>query len=320
MPDTVLARPSVAGAAGAGLVVENLSVAFASRAGWLQALDGVSLAVPRGGVLGLVGESGSGKSTALLALLGLLGPSARVGAERLAFDGCDLLRDAPALRGRRLGMVFQDTAAALNPALTVGRQITEPMLNYPHQLSGGMKQRVGIARALASRPGFLVCDEAVSALDVSVQAAVLNLLRDLRDELRVAVLFISHDIGVVAHVADRVVVMFGGSVMEQGSTASVLRPPYHPYTELLLSSVPLVGKPRAAPPAPGGRQDAAPGGCKFAARCPRHLGPVCETRPPPWQQAGPGHPVPHPAAGAGGRAALARPTGGRSRAMMNPVP
>ncbi len=161
---------------------------------------------------------------------------------------------------------------------------------FPHQLSGGEKQRVGIARALASRPDFLVCDEAVSALDVSVQAAVLNLLRDLRDELGVAYLFISHDIGVIAHIADRVVVMYRGSVMEEGATASVLQPPYHPYTELLLSSVPLVGAGHRAPvPRPAGRAAPGPDGCKFADRCPRHLGAVCDTVPPPLRRAEAGH-------------------------------
>ena len=159
------------------------------------------------------------------------------------------------------------------------------MDSYPHQLSGGMKQRVGIGRALASGPEFLVCDEAVSALDVSVQAAVLNLVLDLRDELGLACLFISHAIGVIAHVADRVVVMYLGSVMEEGATAEMLQPPYHPYTELLLSSVPLVGRRRGASVRPAARAGPGPDGCKFAGRCPRHLGAVCDTVPPPVRRA-----------------------------------
>src|SRR5258708_4398415 len=205
MPDAAL--PDVSMRAGASLQIEALSVAYATRTGWLQALDAVSLSIPPGGVLGLVGESGSGKSTVVLALLGLLGPSARVQARRLAFDGHDLLRDAPALRGRRVGVVFQDTAAALNPALTIGTQVTEPMRthlrterraawergtdllaemgiprpaqvmrSYPHQLSGGMKQRVGIATALASEPDLLLLDEPTTALDVTIEAQILSLL------------------------------------------------------------------------------------------------------------------------------------------------
>ena len=165
---------------------------------------------------------------------------------------------------------------------------------YPHQLSGGEKQRVGIARALASRPEFLVCDEAVSALDVSVQAAILNLLRDLRDELGVAYLFISHDIGVIAHIANRVAVMYHGTIVEEGPVEYVLHPPYHPYTELLLSSVPLIGKGRTqAVSAPSRTTSPIKGssGCKFAARCSRRIGEVCDNEPPPLQQAGPGHAI-----------------------------
>jgi peptide/nickel transport system ATP-binding protein len=163
---------------------------------------------------------------------------------------------------------------------------------YPHQLSGGEKQRVGIARALASRPRFLVCDEAVSALDVSVQAAVLNLLRDLRDELGVAYLFISHDIGVIAHIADRVAVMYQGTIVEEGPVDDVLHPPYHPYTELLLSSVPLIGKRRIAPvPTAAVRPEPTTGGCKFANRCAHRIGPICDSVAPPLQQASPGHAI-----------------------------
>ena len=218
---------------------------------------------------------------------------------------------------RRAQIVFQNPDTSLNPRQTVGQIVARPLrwfglahgaaveaevvrlldlvrlprayaARFPHQLSGGEKQRVGIARALASKPDFLVCDEAVSALDVSVQAAVLNLLRDLRDELAVAYLFISHDIGVIAHIADRVVVMYRGSLLELGPVHDVLHPPYHPYTELLLSSVPLIGKPATRTP-PVARPTSA-AGCKFADRCPRYLGPVCDT-PPPWQQAAAGHSI-----------------------------
>jgi peptide/nickel transport system ATP-binding protein len=160
-------------------------------------------------------------------------------------------------------------------------------------MSGGEKQRIGIARALASRPDFLVCDEAVSALDVSVQAAVLNLLSDLRDSLGLAYLFISHDIGVIAHIADRIAVMYRGIIVEQGSATQVLSPAYHPYTEALLSAVPLVGaKERTALRVHlAGDASMAPSseGCRFAHRCPRHLGTVCDTVAPPLRTAAAGH-------------------------------
>ena len=161
---------------------------------------------------------------------------------------------------------------------------------YPHQLSGGEKQRVGIARALSSRPEFIVCDEPVSALDVSVQAAVLNLLADLRATLGLALLFISHDIGVIAHLADRVAVMYGGRIMEEGPVAMVLAAPHHPYTAALLSAVPVVGARPTRQILPG-ESGAVHGGvgCRFALRCPRRIGPICADADPPWRDAAPGH-------------------------------
>ena len=276
------------------------------------AVDGVSLRIGAGEVVGLVGESGCGKSTLGRLLLRLL-PS-RGGAIR--FDGAAVGARPGAAFRRRAQIVFQNPDSSLNPRHSVGAILgravhwfgTAPDVpaevdrlldlvhlprryagRYPHQLSGGEKQRVGIARALASSPDFLVCDEAVSALDVSVQAAVLNLLRDLRDQLGVAYLFISHDIGVVAHIADRIAVMYRGTLVEEGPAAAVLQPPYHPYTELLLSSVPLIGQHRA--PAPRTERAAPDSGCKFAGRCPRHLGAVCDTVAPPVRAAGGGHSI-----------------------------
>jgi peptide/nickel transport system ATP-binding protein len=287
--------------------------------GWLGrstsvlAVNAVSIAVGRGEILGLVGESGSGKSTLGRLLLRLQPADAGI----LHFDSQPVAaRPAQAFR-RRAQIVFQNPDTALNPRQSVAAILARPLrrfgiargaaltteiarllalvrlppayaARYPHQLSGGEKQRVGIARALASRPDFLVCDEAVSALDVSVQAAVLNLLRDLRDELGVAYLFISHDIGVIAHIADRIAVMYRGTLVEEGPTEDVLHPPYHPYTELLLRSVPVIGGTRQPrPPAPD--ESVTDPACKFAVRCPRKLGAICDTVPPPLQSAGPGH-------------------------------
>jgi peptide/nickel transport system ATP-binding protein len=283
-----------------------------SRSGVL-AVDAVSLTVRRGEIVGLVGESGSGKSTLGRLLLRLQ----RADAGSLRFEGATI-GDRPNVAFRqRAQIVFQNPDTALNPRHSVNTILSRPLsrfgittggarvaeidrllalvrlppsyaTRYPHQLSGGEKQRVGIARALASRPDFLVCDEAVSALDVSVQAAVLNLLRDLRDQLSVAYLFISHDIGVIAHIADRVAVMYRGTIVEEGATGDVLHPPYHPYTELLLRSVPVIGGARHIR-LPGPDESVPDPACKFAARCPRKLSAICDTVPPPLQSAGPGH-------------------------------
>jgi peptide/nickel transport system ATP-binding protein len=305
------------------LAAEGLTRRFVGG-GWLArlagrgasgvlAVDAVSLSVERGEIVGLVGESGSGKST-LGRLLLRLQPA---DAGSLRFDGKPVAERPDQTFRRRAQIVFQNPDTALNPRQSVSTILSRPLhrfgiargaalqteiarllalvrlpaayaSRYPHQLSGGEKQRVGIARALASRPAFLVCDEAVSALDVSVQAAVLNLLRDLRDELGVAYLFISHDIGVIAHIADRIAVMYRGALVEQGPTVDVLRPPYHPYTELLLRSVPVIGGARQ-PRLPAPAHAVADPACKFAARCPRKLGSICDTVPPPEQSAAEDH-------------------------------
>ena len=286
----------------AALEIEGLSVAYATRGGWLQALDRVSLHIPPGGVLGLVGGSGSGKSTVVLALLGLLGASARVDAQRLAFDGKDLLRNAASMRGRRVGVVFQDAAASLNPALTIGTQVTEPMRthlgtehraawargtellaemgiprpaevmhSYPHQLSGGMKQRVGIATALASEPDLLLLDEPTTALDVTIEAQILALLDELRTRRKLAMLLVSHNLGIVDRLCDSVSVLYAGRLAESGTTAAVLHRPRHPYTKGLLAALPRPDRPHAGrlAPIPGGLPDlhALDAGCNFRPRC-----------------------------------------------------
>jgi peptide/nickel transport system ATP-binding protein len=285
----------------------------------VRAIDGVTLTIRRGEVLGLVGESGSGKTTLGRAILRLVNPDG--GSVQIA--GTDVTRTPQAglASMRRVAqIVFQNPDSSLNPRKTVGEIIARPLQRfaivpagevagrvhslldrvrlpahyvdrYPHQMSGGEKQRVGIARAIATEPQFIVCDEPVSALDVSVQAAIVNLLADLRDRLDVAYLLISHDISVVAYLADRIAVMYRGRIVENGASAAVLAPPHHPYTEALLSAVPTitrVDRDRIRLPLEARRGSKATG-CVFAGRCPRHLGPICDTVEPPLRVAGPRH-------------------------------
>jgi peptide/nickel transport system ATP-binding protein len=288
-----------------------------------RAVDGVTAEISQGEILGLVGESGSGKSTLGRLALRLIEPS----CGRVVFKGEDVTEHgANRLREFRKSaqIVFQNPESSLNPRRAVGEAIAraawlatgisgarlraqaEDLLDnvglpkhyydrYPHELSGGEKQRVGIARALATGPKFIVCDEPVSALDVSVQATVLNLLEDLRDEFGLSYLFISHDLAVVAYLADRIGVMYAGRICEIGPTDSVLEPPYHPYTEALLSAT----APRSlalASSAPSDLVGESPSvgrisGCPYHARCPRKLGTLCETVPPPSIEAGFGHKI-----------------------------
>ena len=290
---------------------------FLGRGRAVQAVTDVSLTVARGETLGLVGESGSGKSTVGRLLLGLLPPS----AGHVTFDGADLATaragDLRTLR-RRMQLVFQDPYGSLDPRRSVGAQIGDALsihallpradraprvaalleqvglapdhaARYPHQFSGGQRQRIGIARALASGPDFLVADEPVSALDVSVQAQVLALLADLRARLGLAMLFISHDLPVIRHLADRVAVMYLGRIMEEGPVAEVFARPRHPSTQALLSAAPTLHPERrrtrillqGEPPSPANP----PSGCVFRTRCPLASS-DCAHAAPPLQGAG----------------------------------
>ena len=292
---------------------------LAGRRRKLLALDGVSLIVREGEVLGLVGESGSGKSTLAHVAVRLTGLT----AGRIKYRGEDLTaKDGRALRPfrERMQMVFQDTGSSLNPRKTIGRTLREALAmrgvarpgraaqagklldlvgladfvlpRYPHQLSGGQRQRVAIARSLAMQPEFLVADEPVASLDVSLQAQIINLLLKLRAELGLTMLFISHDLALVNHISTRVAVMYAGRVVEEGLPGEVLGGPAHPYTRALLSAVPrgLAGRRAPREPVPGGPPDPSdlPPGCRFAPRCPSAQA-VCRERYPAAVQLSPTH-------------------------------
>ncbi|MFF8102133.1 ABC transporter ATP-binding protein [Streptomyces sp. NPDC016640] len=288
------------------LDVEGLCVDLSTPSGTVRAVDGVSFSVRRGRTLALLGESGCGKSMTALSVVGLLDPAASVTGGAVRVRGQDTLRLGPAerrkLAGPVLSIVFQDALTALNPVQPVGRQIGEPFRihrglsrraarekaielmtrvgipeprqrarSYPHQFSGGMRQRLLIAMAVALDPDVLIADEPTTALDVTVQAQIMRLLRDLQDERDMAVVLITHDLAVVAQRADDVVVMYAGTVVEQGTVHDVLTSPRHPYTRGLLDSVPEDaerGQPLPAVPGSPPELSAVPPGCVFQARCP----------------------------------------------------
>jgi peptide/nickel transport system ATP-binding protein len=287
------------------LEVRGLRTEFATDAGVVRAVNDVSITVPKGRVVGVVGESGSGKSVTARSILRMVNPPGRIVAGELLFDGRDLLtlseKDMREIRGSEIAMVFQDPQSALNPVMTVGAQIAEALTvhglgrraartraldllrqvgipdaerridDYPHQFSGGMRQRVVIAIALANEPSLLIADEPTTALDVTIQAQILRLLGRLRDELGIAVLMITHDMGVVAETCDDVVVMYGGRVVEQGPVEVVFKRQEHPYTADLLEAMPRLdaGDRSRLPAIPGAPPDPAalPSGCAFHPRC-----------------------------------------------------
>jgi peptide/nickel transport system ATP-binding protein len=300
----------MAGAADEPLLdVRDLVTRFAGNRGGseLRAVDGVSFSVAAGSTLGIVGESGSGKSVTALSILRLVrDPPGRIIGGQVRFRGRDLLtlseRDMREVRGGEIGMIFQEPMTSLNPVMTTGVQVAEPLVlhrrrtrkqalaeaaelfklvgiadperrihDYPHQMSGGMRQRVMIAMALACRPALVIADEPTTALDVTIQAQILELLARLRRELGMALLLITHDLGVVAETCDQVVVMYAGHVVEQAAAAALFAGPRHPYTAGLLASRRPKGDGRHLQEIPGlvPRLDQLPPGCRFADRCPR---------------------------------------------------
>jgi oligopeptide/dipeptide ABC transporter ATP-binding protein len=304
------------------LSIEDLSVAFHTPEGTARAVDRVSFHLEKGETLGVVGESGCGKSVTSLSILGLIpSPPGTIESGCIRFEGRNLLELDPEtlrrLRGRDIAMIFQEPMTSLNPVIAIGRQVAEPLMvhrglsrraalgqagewlervripaarrrleDYPHQLSGGMRQRVMIAMAMVCRPKLLIADEPTTALDVSIQAQILTLMLELKKEMGMSLLLITHNLGVVAQMASRVVVMYAGQVVEEAATADLFDRPFHPYTQGLLRSMPRLG----ALPAGGSRRlREIPGmvpaiteimaGCRFAPRCP-HAFDHCRGNPP----------------------------------------
>ena len=298
------------------LNIKNLTVEFKTSNGWFRAVDRVSLAIEPAQVHAIVGESGSGKSVAMLAVMGLLPHTAKVTADQLEFEGHDLLgvdaRQRRKIIGKDIAMIFQEPATSLNPCFTIGFQLKEALKihlgldksarqkratellglvgipspeerlsNFPHQMSGGMNQRVMIAMAISCNPKLLIADEPTTALDVTIQAQILDLLSKLQRETGMAMVLITHSMGVVAETAKRVSVHYAGQKVEEQAVASLFARPHHPYTEALLASLPERAKGRTLPSIPGvvpGQFDR-PKGCLFAPRC-SFATEFCHTTPP----------------------------------------
>ena len=288
------------------LSVENLQVQFQTKKGINTAVDGVSFSIEKGRILGIVGESGCGKSVTSMSILQLLSSNARILGGSIKLDGKELIglpeKEMCRIRGNDIAMIFQDPMTALNPTLTIGNQLMEPIMlhqncgkkeawvravdvlkrvgiaapekrmkEYPHQLSGGMRQRVMIAMAVSCEPRLLIADEPTTALDVTIQAQILELMCELREKMGTAIMLITHDMGVVAETADDVLVLYAGKAVEYGSIEDIFEKPKHPYTQGLLNSIPrldedveMLNTIEGTVPAPG----AMPAGCRFAPRCP----------------------------------------------------
>jgi peptide/nickel transport system ATP-binding protein len=308
------------------LELRQLSVSFATDDGTVRAVDGIDLALQRGRTLGLVGESGCGKSVTSLAVMGLLPPENSKVSGEVHFEGRDLLKipvhELRDLRGARLAMIFQEPMTSLNPSYTIGNQIVEAIQrhqgldaaaakaraiemlklvrisspekrfdDYPHKLSGGMRQRAMIAMALACGPQLLIADEPTTALDVTIQAQILDLMRGLRRDTGTAIILITHDLGVVAEMADDVAVMYAGQIVEHASVAALFARPEHPYTVGLLGSIPRLDEKRERLPSIDGRvpdMTQPPDGCRFAARCP-FAETACRAEAPALIEVAPSH-------------------------------
>jgi len=311
------------------LEVRNLRTHFDTDRGLFRAVDGISFDVPRGRTVGLVGESGCGKSVTSLSIMGLVpSPPGRIAADALRFAGRDLLTmsadERRRLRGGKMSMIFQEPMTSLNPVRTIGHQIIEAVRahtdispaaardraievlemvripspasrvdEYPHRLSGGMRQRVMIAMALACDPELLIADEPTTALDVTIQAQILDLLHGLQARLGMAILIITHDLGVIAEVADEVIVMYAGKIVESAPVGQLFADPQHPYTIGLLGSIPRLGEYRerlatieGTVPSPANQ----PKGCRFSPRCP-FADARCIAEPPELRTLGSGHQV-----------------------------
>jgi len=307
------------------LELDNLHTSFRTRDGNVQAVRGVSFHVQAGELVGIVGESGCGKSVTCKSIIQLLGSNGHISGGSIRFQNDDLAKKTPEqmrkIRGNDIAMIFQDPMTALNPVVTIGRQMSEILIRnkglskkvakaaaiamldqvgiaeaerrydqFPHEFSGGMRQRVMIAIALSCNPKLLIADEPTTALDVTIQAQILRLLKSLQQQTQTAILLITHDLGVVAQVCSRVVVMYGGQVMEEGSVEDIFYRPAHPYTQGLLASLPRADEAnhRLSPieGTPPGLLNPPPG-CPFAERCPKRM-PQCE-RQPAFYSVGEGH-------------------------------
>lgn len=308
------------------LTVKNLKTSYMTGQGEVQSVRGVDFTVQKGEVLGLVGESGSGKSVTAKSIMGLIQPPGRIMAGQVLFHDTDLLsmpeKELRKIRGNQISMIFQDPMTSLNPVVRVGKQLTEVIMRhqkvsknearkqaiqllrdvgipspeeridqYPHEFSGGMRQRVMIAMALSCKPELLIADEPTTALDVTIQAQILKLMQQLQKNTNTAIMLITHDLGVVAQVCSKVVVMYGGLIMEEGAVEEIFENPLHPYTQGLLKSIPksVTGTRERLEAIEGIPPDmlAPPSGCPFAERCP-YAGSIC-SKMPPYRQTETGH-------------------------------
>jgi oligopeptide transport system ATP-binding protein len=308
------------------LEIKNLKTVFHTYAGYVSALNNVTFNVGHGEAVGIVGESGSGKSVTMLSVMKLLSENGKIVDGEIIFNGRNLRslssKEMESLRGNEIGMIFQDPMTSLNPVFTIGNQLVEAILKhnkiskaeatekavnmlrlvgipspekrlkqYPHEFSGGMRQRAMIAMALSCEPKLLIADEPTTALDVTIQAQILELMKELKEKIKTSIILITHDLGLVADVCERVMVMYGGSIVEQGKVDEIFYYPMHPYTVGLLKSIPRLnmGKDRLKP-IEGQPPDLIkpPAGCSFCARCPKAMK-ICVTMKPEYNELSEGH-------------------------------